>query len=68
MLNSKNILLKKCNKKIFNSDDFDTDEVLFFYEMLLKYKNSHPFFNHKQVILKLYPNLKWEQIISKFNS
>lgn len=56
---------KKETKKNIKKNSLDFEEVSRFYNMLLKYKNFHPCFNIKKVMLQVYPNLDWEQISSK---
>lgn len=58
-------LKKNCSIGVSDTESVHFDEILKFYIILLKYKNLHPFFNLKGVMFKLYPNLNWEQIISK---
>ena len=55
------------NKKKINTinDAEDFEKVSEFYIMLVKYRNLHPFFKIKYVILKVYPNLNWKKFISK---
>lgn len=38
----------------------DFEEMNKFHSMLLKYKNRHPTFNLKNVLVKLYPEKNWD--------
>ncbi len=65
MFNLKDFINGNRQKVTVINDDVDFEEVSKFYHMLVKYKNSHPFFNIEYVILKVYPNLNWKQFISE---
>lgn len=70
MFNLKNLIGKKSYKKNVENNSIEFEEISKFYNMLVKYKKLHPCFNLRKVMLKLYPNLNWKQIISnsKFKS
>lgn len=40
-----------------NLSSVDYEEIIEFYNILLKYKSHHPNFNISKVILKVYPRL-----------
>lgn len=65
MFNLKVFINGNRQKVIVIYDDVNFGEVSEFYNMLVKYKNSHPHFNIKYVVLKVYPNLNWKQFISE---
>jgi hypothetical protein len=67
MLNLKGLFNQKKQKDKIEKKEIDFEEIKKFYMMLVKYKNSHPLFNLKFVMLQVYPNLKWNQFISKLN-
>lgn len=51
----------RCLKKKYNNlKSIDYNEIYRFYTMLLRYKQNHPSFSYKTVILKLYPQIDWE--------
>lgn len=65
MYNFKDLFNWNKKKKNIKNDNDEFEEVCEFYNMLVKYRNFHPLFKIKYVILKVYPNLNWKEFISK---
>lgn len=65
MFNLKNLVYEKKGKKSTQYIAIDFEEIIKFYYVLVKYRNRHPCFDLKRIILKLYPNINWDDFFSK---
>jgi hypothetical protein len=56
--------MKRFKKKIykFKEMSLNNDEMISFYQMLLKFEKRHPSFDAKKMMVKLYPSVDSDKL------